>query len=297
MHSRPLTWASAALALMVLAGCNTLGVSKQVRNTVYDTNKRVRTLDENLGGSVTKLTETSATLMQRVNESDEQMRQLRSMLEENQTRVESLSKDIADLKSTLYRRMGLSTAPGSNPLEPQVGGVIIERSGSQPIASDLGSPPMGGTPATTPPGAPVAATPATAPTPATPEETKMFQDALAPYRAYNYAEALTKLDAFLQKYPNSELAGSAQFWKAACYLYLQKNQEAIQESEKVVNNYPTNSKVPLAMRNKAVALHRLGQTDQATKLLQEIIATYPATPAAKQAQDDLEKIKGLSSPQ
>ncbi len=159
MHSRPLIWASAALALVVFTGCETLGTSKQMRNTLYDTNKRVRSLDENLGGSVSKLTETSATLMQRVNEGDEQMRQLRSMVEENQTRLESLSKDIADLKSTLYRRMGLSTAPGANPMEPQVGGVSIERSGAQPMTADISAPPL--TAPATPAAAP--ATPAAAP--------------------------------------------------------------------------------------------------------------------------------------
>ena len=62
----------AALALLA-SGCASTGGGSHFENTVYDTNRLVRNLDSGLSGSVEKLNETSAELIARVNESDQQI--------------------------------------------------------------------------------------------------------------------------------------------------------------------------------------------------------------------------------
>ncbi len=289
--------------LLLTAGCGTLG-SSRTRNTIYDTNMRVRKLDENLGASVNKLTETTATLMARVNESDAQMRQLQTLTEENQSKLESLSKDVSELKGSIYKRMGLSVSPGMSAgvtVEPPArtpapGAPMTPAAPESAMPAPSVSAPMSGVPSTTAPA--TVATPATPAGPATAgggDGTALYQSAQKTWESGDWAQALQRFDEFLQKYPSHESSGNAQFWKAACLLNLNKNQEASQEFEKVRANYPTSNKVPMAMRSEAVALSRLGQVDQATKLLQDVVANYPTSPAAEQAKKDLEKLKGPSA--
>jgi len=126
---------------MLGTGCETFGVSKEVKNTIYDTQARVKRLDTTLEGSVTKLNETTAVLITRVDQSDEQTRQLKSVLEENQVRLEALAREFSELRTTLYRHWNLTPPAGvsytpSGGMEGAAGPVVIEK----PSAADMAPP-------------------------------------------------------------------------------------------------------------------------------------------------------------
>ena len=93
----------AAIAVSaLLTGCETTG--GQTKTTIYDMHRRIVKLDKDLGGSVNQLNATSATLNERVNDMDTQTRDLRSLLEENQKKLDELKGDMA----RLFKAMNLS---------------------------------------------------------------------------------------------------------------------------------------------------------------------------------------------
>jgi len=108
----------------------------------------------------------------------------------------------------------------------------------------------------------------------------------------NYQEALSLFDAYLERYPGTELCARAQYWKAFCYRRLGKAEEAVAEYEKVRREYPNSERVPSSLRNEAVVLIELGQTDKAEALLEKLIEEYPMSPAAEGAKAALESLRG-----
>lgn len=289
MRSILIAGVSVTLAGFFLAGCGTTG-GNQVETTIYDMHRRVVKLDKSLDESVTKLNETTAELIARVDESDQQTRQMKTIAEENQVKLDNLARDLTELKTTLYRHLNLTASmPGALPpagvgVEGEaVGNVeILPPSAASGPAIGVGTavPPTGGTlaPAASPIGGG--------------DPRAEYQQAQKSYANEDYEQALRQFDEYLQKYPNDESASNAQFWKAKCYMNVNKFQEAIQEFEKMRTNYSTSTKVPFAVHNEAVAYSKLGQMDKAQSLLQEVVDKYPVSPAADQAKSDLKKLKG-----
>jgi len=275
--------------LIAVAGCATSG--SQFENTVYDTHRRVVNLDDNLEGTVTKLNETSAELLARVNESDQQNRALQSVIEENQMKLDSLKKELDELRTVLYRKFNLSLSPGSSYTPMGLGG-------SEIVPGDIVVGPPGTTaapegnslepvPELTTPAAPAAGSP---PVAANPEAD--YQKAQQSYANQDFTAALDQFSLFLQLYPTSENSPNAQFWKAKSLQSLERYEEAIPEFEKLRNNFPTTTKVPYAMHQQAVCHARLGQTQRAVALMEDVVKNYPTTPAAEQSKSDLKKLQG-----
>ena len=52
------------------------------------------------------------------------------------------------------------------------------------------------------------------------------------------------------------------------------------------------AKIPGAMQSQAIALSRLGRNDEAAAILRDVIAKYPTSAAARQAESDLAKLTG-----
>ena len=257
-----------------LAGCFGAGGGNQFENTVYDTYRRVSNLDKNLQSSVTQLNQTTATLLTRVDESDQQLQKVQGVLEENRAKLTSLEKKLDSLTNIIYREQGRTLLPstpsmGAPPAGPpsEVGaGAPLGPAGAAP-ATAPGTPP--GTPvspaATAPAPGPVAGTaPGTAPgqppeqpplepvavgpqpnAPAatTPPSTgSADDDYLAAQKSYarqDYQAALDQFGAFLQKYPLSPQAQNAQFWRAKSFQALEKYEDAIAEYNKLRDSYPT----------------------------------------------------------
>lgn len=288
-----------------LFGCSTTGT----KETISDTHRRVTKLGGEMDASVTKLNETTAQLNARVEQGDQEVRALKSVTEENQVRLENIDRSLRELKDFVYRQSGYTPSPGAAPVGvPE----ILPPPGRTPTAavvepppSSMSAPPVAPAPVepvnpvvspVSPPPAPVPTAPAVAPVEpvaaASGDAKEAYQQAQRSYANENYDEALRGFDSFLQRYSDPDLRANAQFWKAKCYLSLDRFSEAITEFQRVRAEYPGSTKVPFAMHNQAVSHSRLGQTDQAIKLLQEVVSTYPATPAADQAKSDLKKLQG-----
>lgn len=282
--------------VLTTSGCGSVGVSDDLEMVIIDTQKRVRKLNDELGGSVEKLNSTTSELYARVNAAEESSMRLQNVVEENQTRLDQLSKDLAKFRDTLYRHFNLSTGgsaavmPGNVVIEPPASSAAMPTNEYAVESVDSTTlPPATGTPAT--------GTPAT-PAPAGQDPVELYTKAQRTFASSQdnpalIPQAIQEFDAFLAQYPDtSRLSANAYFWKGKCYLNLSQYENAIQTFEGLRTKFPSEDKVPFAMQNQAVAHNALGQTSEAVALLEQVISKYPASPVAEQAKIDLQKLKG-----
>ncbi len=268
-------------ALVVLGSCLEAGAANQVETLLYDTHRKVTNLNDNLDGAIKKLNETTTQLVSRVDETEVQTRQLRSMMEENQVKLDVLEKQLGELTTTIYRQFNLTA--GGKAADPQMPSdtVAIVPPGA---AGDPGA--ALGTAAEPAPEAPASGASSGAALAA-------YQQAQKVWLSNDYEGALQQFTEFLERYPNTEQAGNAQYWQGRCYLKLERYDDAVSAFQNVRTKYPENdSKVSQAMQSQAVALSRLGRNDEAEKLLEEVVKKYPTTTAARQAETDLAKLRG-----
>ncbi len=286
------------VATVWLTGCGTTGGGNQLESTIYDTHRRVARLDKSLEDSVNQLNQTTADLSARVDQEDQRIRTLQSVVEENQVKLDKLQSDLERLAATLYRNLGWTTPDTAQP-------AVVPGAGAQ-TGSETGvgqvevTPPRQTPPQTAASGAETSGEqPAeredifagTAGRPGGDPEAD-YQKAQQAYAGEDYARALELFDAYLQRYPNTELAGNAQFWKAYCCYHLGRHEEAIADFDKLLTKYPASTKAPYAMHIQALAYKELGHPKRAAALLQEVIENYPMTPAADRSKSELEKLQG-----
>lgn len=290
--------AIAACGVVFLSGgCVSMGGSS-TQDSVYATHRVVRDLDQNLKASIDKLGATTGGLASQIDEYDRQIRQLNEVAEGSQRKLETLQTRLDQLTTTLYRQLNLTppvTAPSTvvtpPPMSIDTQDVVV----TPPVVTEA---PMGLTEAPVPTAEPEPSVPATVP-----PVTAAPDAAGNPVDEYNrardafiegkFADALTLFDAFLAKYPGTDLAANAQFWKAQSHFKLEQYDQALREFSKFRGEYPgQTARIPMALLQEAVALANLGRTDEARQLFEKLVAEYPMDPAADGARERLRQLEG-----
>ncbi len=124
--------------------------------------------------------------------------------------------------------------------------------------------------------------------------TDLYQVAYGDYISGSYDLSIVGFRDYLKKYPQGELAPSAQYWIGECYYSKGEFEKAIQEFNNVVDLYPRSAKVPTAKLKVAFSLYEMDKKDEARELLEHIIDEYPASiKEVKLAQEKLQMIKGI----
>jgi tol-pal system protein YbgF len=140
------------------------------------------------------------------------------------------------------------------------------------------------------PAAPAAATPTTD-AGASEQETKAYQDAFAAIRAGNYQVAIKDFQAFLKAYPNSALAGNAQYWIGFSQFSLGDYKATVESHQRLLQLYPDSPKAPDAMLGLARARMQLGDNKAAQATLEQIVKQHAGSRAAENAQKLLSTLK------
>lgn len=147
---------------------------------------------------------------------------------------------------------------------------------------------------------PAAATPpaeqAVSPPPAASvdNEVKDYETAFALFKAGKYAPSAEAFDKFQQTYPESKLAGNAQYWAGTARFSLRDYKGAISAQQKLLKNYPDHEKVPDALYSIANCQIQLSDLDSARQTLKTLVGKYPSakiTPKAKERLSQLESLK------
>ena len=154
----------------------------------------------------------------------------------------------------------------------------------QAAQQNIVSPPPGGSPAGSPGGG--SANPANA----APPPDVLYNNALGDFNAGKNDLAAQEFTQFLQVYGNNDLAGNAQFYLGEIDYRRSNFQAAIQDYNKVLDQYPGGNKGAAAQLKKGFAYLELGQKDAGVQELRSLISRYPKSPEAIQARDRLTKL-------
>lgn len=191
----------------------------------------------------------------------QEIAQLRGMLEEQQNQLQRLQQEGLERYQELDRRLagGAGNAPAAGD------GAINANTTPTPPAAQGGEP-------------------------ADPAKEKLYYEAAFDLvKAKDFTRANQAFSAFLRKYPNSQYAGNAQYWLGEVNLIEGNLQAAGQAFARVAQVYPQHAKVPDALFKLADVEQRLGNTDKAKGILREVVAKYPGTSAAQLAQRNLQR--------
>ena len=120
-------------------------------------------------------------------------------------------------------------------------------------------------------------------------ETRVYEDALNLFKAAKYKDSQAAFQAFLRDYPTGTLAPSAQFWFANTLYAQQDCKGAIEAHNVVVSRNPESSKAPDALLAISTCQQDLKDAKGARKTLEQLVATYPQSPAAESARQRLKR--------
>ena len=128
------------------------------------------------------------------------------------------------------------------------------------------------------------------PQPQAPPPDVVYNNALRDYNAGRYDLASQEFTDYMKFYPNTDLAGNAQFYLADLEYRQGNYEQAVKDYDKVLQDYPDGNKAPAAQLKKGYALLELGQRSAGVRELNGLITRYPRSIEAQQAKDRLRKL-------
>ena len=276
-------------AALVAAVCVPGSVLAQNRLSLAE---RVEQLErQNQGtGEANSLSE----IMVRAQELQAEVQSLRGLVEQQSFEIEGLKKrqrdQYVDLDSRLQRLEGGMTVPARPPATavpsdaPAPDRLDVDEPSntlSESVTPTAGSyaPPVGADIV----GGGVSSSP--------PEEKQLYETAFEALKQGRYAEASQLFSAFLQQYPNGELAANATYWLGESYYVTQNYQLALETFQSLLSRFPDSRKAPDTLLKVGYCQYELGDAPRAAATLNEVISRYPDTPVARLAQGRLRALR------
>jgi len=210
-------------------------------------------------------------LMTRIDNLQNEVRQMLGQTEEQAYNMEQLKKRQRDLYLDIDRRLReLETARASLSVVPAASAVAAPGGGmSEPATTDVASP----------------------------ANVDSQEERAAYGRAFNllkegrYDLAVAAFKAFVRTYPQGQFVDNAQYWLGEAN-YVQRNfAVALSEFDKVVKNHPASPKRADALLKMGYTFQELDQNDNARISLNKVVTNYPNTTAARLAQKRLQDLK------
>jgi len=118
------------------------------------------------------------------------------------------------------------------------------------------------------------------------QDSTTYNSAFSHVRKGNYAEAISSLEKYLQKFPNGYFAINAHYYLATCALYLNRRELALENFEEVIQKSP-NEFVEKSLKNAAELYYLNSSYEKALQAftqLEEIAATQENTMLAMMGQ-------------
>jgi tol-pal system protein YbgF len=122
------------------------------------------------------------------------------------------------------------------------------------------------------------------------EDKTAYQSAFNLLKAGQYDQSVAAFQKFLASYPDSSLADNGQYWLGEAYYVNRAFPEAQAAFQRVVDKYPQSRKLPDALLKIGYCRYEMKQWESAREVLTQLTARYADTPAARQAQQRLEKM-------
>ena len=260
--------------------------------------------------------QSTVDLLNRIDDLQSEVQSLRGLVEQQSFAIEELKKrgrdQYVDLDSRVGRLEGnpapASSAPPSEPPTAAIApGQIQELSvaPSAPGQLTMGSPvepaavdPMNG--AESAAAAPVVLSMPVTSVPADAASTTMipqageqatYDTAFDALREGRYAESARRFSAFLEQYPQGELADNATYWLGESYYVTQNYQIALDTFRSLLAAYPQSAKTQDAMLKVGYCLYELKKWTDAEAALNDVVTRYPGSTVARLAQGRLRALR------
>jgi len=222
--------------------------------------------------------------LERINSLETELSALRNTVEIQQNEIARLTERLSEVHDDIDRRLRMveggapayGGAPGYAPPAPGI-------APTTPIA------PGGTTPAT---GAVVATDAVTQTAPAaSADEQRQYDAAFDLLKQSRYEEAVTAFREFLDRYPGSPLADSAQYWIAEARYVTNAYDAALHEYNVLIQRYPASPKLPDAMLKVGYIHYDNQQWAEARRALNAVVKRYPGSRVAVSAQMRLDQME------
>lgn len=195
-------------------------------------------------------------LSQRIEASQNEVRELRGQLEELQHNVNRTQDQLREQYADVDRRVAaLESGGGAGLANPGSGA-----SGALPI-------PQGG-------------------------DRANYQAAFDLLKDGKYAEATSAFNQFLSTFPDSALADNAWYWLGESHYVTRQYGEALKSFRTVVDKYPASRKMPDALLKIGYCNYELKNWAEARAALNQVVQQYADTTAARLASQRLQKMEG-----
>jgi tol-pal system protein YbgF len=223
------------------------------------------------GGGATAPSSAQGMLFVQLQQMQEEIAQLRGMLEVQQNEIQRLKQEGLERYQDLDRRLSGASTGGSTSQNSSTAGATSAGGSAQAPAGASAPQDAGGQSAD-------------------PEKEKLYYDAAFDLiKAKDFDKASQAFAAFLRKYPSSPYAGNAQYWLGEVNLAKGDLQGAGQAFAKVSQSYPEHNKVPDSLYKLADVELRMGNRDKANGILRQVISDHPNSSAAQLAQRQLNR--------
>jgi len=251
-----------AVALtLAAAGCASTPPEGDPQQKLSDLDARVARLE--------RIVANEAELSQRLDEEQNQLRDLRGQVDELEHNNEKLTRQERDLYGDLDKRIaamgGPAAAAGS-------GTAAAAAAGAAGIV-------VGGAAATGP----------------SSTEQAVYNQAFDALKAGSYSTAITGFRDFLKNYPDSSLAENAQYWLGEAYYVNHDYDSATGAFRTVLKKWPDSRKAPDAMLKLGFTQYEQKQYGPARATLEEVTKKFPGTDSAKLASERLRRIPAQPS--
>src|ERR1700735_2623360 len=118
----------------------------------------------------------------------------------------------------------------------------------------------------------------------------LYNNGVRDYNGSKNDLATQEFTDYIKFYPNTDLAGNAYFYLAEIQFRQGNYQQAVQNYDQVLQNFPSGNKAASAQLKKGFALIELGKQDDGVTELRHLLQRYPHSPEALQARDRLRKL-------
>lgn len=230
---------------------------------------------------------------------DEKHAVLKTLLEQSldavsrlHTTLGGLQKSVQDVQANTGARMDTlaiqvqALADNLEEVKVRMGRLAQEVTETKGVMQSLDAKVAGGATAP-PPGGASSAPP--------PSPDVLYSSALRDFTGGKYDLARQQFADYLRYFPETDLAGNAQFYLGEIHYRQQQYREAIAEYDRAIDNYPRGNKRAAARLKKGFALAELGQRASAIRELREVVRRHPGTEEERNARARLREL-GAASP-
>ena len=120
---------------------------------------------------------------------------------------------------------------------------------------------------------------------------EIYDKGIALFRESKFNEAYRTFSDYIERHPKGKLAPNARFWLGDCYYNQQEFELAILEYQKVIADYPDSPKAPAALLKQGLAFEKLKDKETAKIVYKKVVADYPKSEQVETAKKRIEELK------